>query len=178
VKSAFDRALAQTLGFEGGWSDTPGDRGGRTNYGITQRAYDTWRTTTGQNKRLVDLIDDAEVRAIYLADYWMPCRCSDLPDLLAMAVFDFAVHSGAYNAKLALQRALGVRADGVIGPVTIATAMATDPKVATLRLLKKRAAFLQECIHAHPEDVKFLEGWIVRLLDQAFSAGGEPCPNG
>lgn len=170
--SAFDRALKQTLGFEGGWSNDPDDRGGRTNYGITQKTYDAWRTTTGQTPAYVEAITDEEVRAIYLADYWMPCRCDELPELLALAVFDFAVHSGALNAKLNLQRALGVRADGHIGPVTIASAAATDPRAATLRLLKKRAAFLQECVESRPANVKFLEGWINRLLDQAFATGG------
>jgi lysozyme family protein len=125
--SAFDKALAQTLGFEGGWSNVPGDRGGATNYGITQRTYDAWRVTTGQPAQSVDLIADEEVRAIYLADYWTPCRCEDLPELLALAVFDMAVNSGVNNARFTLQKALGVKPDGVIGPVTIETAAQVRP---------------------------------------------------
>lgn len=164
--SAFERALKQTLGFEGGWSNDPHDRGGPTNYGITQRVYDTWRLTTGQVGRTVELISDEEIRAIYFADYWTPCRCDELPELLALAVFDMAVNSGVMNATLTLQRTLGVRADGVIGPITIRTAEQTDPAAAVLRYLKKRGAFLQEVIEARPGNAKFLGGWIARLLDQ------------
>lgn len=170
--SAFDRALKQTLGFEGAWSNTPGDRGGETHYGITQRAYDNWRVTTGQGKRSVALIEDEEVRAVYLADYWLPCRCDDLPELLALAVFDMAVHSGVWNAKISLQRALGVKPDGVIGPITLRTAAESQPRAMVMRFLRQRSAFIQECIYAHPSDVQFLEGWINRLVQQAFDAGG------
>jgi hypothetical protein len=35
-----------------------------------------------------------------------------------------------------------------------------------MRFLKKRAAFIADVIEAHPADVKFLAGWINRLLDQ------------
>jgi lysozyme family protein len=170
VKSTFDRALAQTLGFEGGWSNHPGDRGGATHYGVTQRAYDAWRVTTGQERRSVEQITDAEVQALYLADYWLPCRCDDLPEPLALATFDMAVNSGVWNAKINLQRALGVKADGVIGPVTLASAAASDSSV-LLRFLKKRAAFIQDVLYAHPSDVQFIEGWINRLLDQAWRGG-------
>lgn len=163
---AFSRALTQTLGFEGGWSNDPVDRGGPTNYGITQRTYDTWRLTTGQTGRTVELITDEEVRAIYFADYWTPCRCDEMPEAIARAVFDMAVNSGVMNAKLTLQRALGVKADGVIGPMTLRAAAQSDPAAAVLRFLKKRGSFLQEVIETRPANIKFLGGWISRLLDQ------------
>lgn len=166
VSSAFDRALACTLGFEGGLADVPGDRGGRTNFGVTQRTYDAWRSTTGQEKRAVDEIADEEVHALYLSEYWMPCRCDELPGALAVAVFDMAVNSGVFAAKLTLQRALGVEADGVIGPVTLDAAAASAS--ALLAFLKRRGAYIQDVLKVHPSDVQFLEGWINRLLDQAW----------
>lgn len=164
--TAFDTALERTLGFEGGYAHVKGDRGGPTNYGVTQKAYDGWRVTTGQPKRSVNEITDAEVQALYLADYWLPCRCDELPDPLARAVFDMAVNSGVWNARETLQRAVGVKVDGHIGPVTLAAAKAKPDAV--LRFLKARAAFIQEVIYTHPGDVMFLEGWINRLLDQAW----------
>ena len=164
VTPAFLRALAFTTSpeIEGGYSNHPQDRGGPTNHGITQRTYDNWRTTTGKEKRMVDLIDDYEVSAIYHDDYWVPCNCEQLPEPLSIAVFDMAVNSGTWNAKLTLQRALNVKADGIIGPVTLRAAKAT-PNV-TLRFLEKRGAFIQEILYARPGQVAFLEGWIKRLL--------------
>lgn len=166
MTSAFDRALERTLAYEGGYVNNPLDRGGPTNRGITQRAYDAWRKTTGQEPRSVDLVEDAEVRAIYLADYWMPCNCDSLPEPIGAAVFDMAVNSGVWNAKITLQNAVRVRADGVIGEATIAAANATPN--ALLRFLKGRAAFIAEILHERPTQCAFLEGWINRLLDQCY----------
>lgn len=164
--SAFDRALEITLAYEGGYVNNPLDRGGATNYGITQRSYDAWRKTTGQEPRSVDLIEDLEVRAIYLADYWMPCNCDSLPDPIAIALFDMAVNSGTWNAKMALQRAVNVRADGVIGDVTVRAVNATPAVL--LRLMKQRASVICDEVQERPSQTAFLHGWINRLLDLTY----------
>jgi lysozyme family protein len=163
---SFEEALAKTLNFEGGYSNNRLDPGGRTNYGVTQRTYDAYRTTTGQAKQDVALIGDEEVRAIYLQDYWNPCNCDELPEKLAFAVFDMAVNSGVWNAKLALQRAAKVQQDGVIGPQTIAAVQEPDIVIAFLR---QRAALVAEILVERPSQVVFAHGWIVRLLEQAWS---------
>jgi lysozyme family protein len=162
----FRVALEKTLRFEGGYSNHPQDLGGATHYGVTQKTYDTWRVTTGKPKRAVELIEEPEVEAIYHDNYWLPCNCEALPDRLAEVVFDMAVNSGPWNAKLTLQRALMVRADGVFGPVTLRAAKETPDAV--LRFLKRRGAFIQEILITRPSQVVFLEGWLNRLLDQAW----------
>ena len=162
---AFLNALAKTLGYEGGISDHPEDGGGRTNWGITQRTYDAYRRTTGEAPRPVDDMTDREMREIYWNDYWLPCRCDDLPPPIARAVFDMAVNSGVWNAKITLQRSLHVRADGVIGPGTIEEAKRSS----VLPFLRKRAGFIQEIIATKPSQVVFLEGWINRLIEQAWN---------
>jgi lysozyme family protein len=165
VTPIFRAALADTLEHEGGFSDHPLDAGGRTYRGITHKT-DAFRKTIGQHARPVERADDWEIERIYFDDYWVPCNCDALPERLARCVFDMAVNSGPWNAKLALQRAVHTRADGVIGPVTIAAAKAT-PEV-TLRFLERRMAFIQELISTRPSQVAFLEGWGVRLLRQAY----------
>lgn len=164
---SFESALAKTLGFEGGVSDHADDRGGLTKWGVTQGAYDAWRTTTGQEKRLVTEMTEAEMRAIYLDDYWFPAGCDKLPDDLADAVFDMAVNSHPRAAIKALQRTVGVADDGVIGPVTIAAANEAGPYVA-LKFLKQRAALYRDILKRDPSQVVFLAGWVNRLLDQAW----------
>lgn len=161
---AFLRALEFTLdpGIEGGYSNHPQDRGGPTNRGVTQATYDNWRARHGKPRRSVEMIEDAEVSDLYFEDYWTPCACESLPEPLSHAVFDMAVNSGTWNAKLTLQRALGVRADGVIGPITLREAKTAQN--ATLRFLIRRGAFIQEIIATRPSQVAFLEGWIKRLL--------------
>lgn len=161
---SFENALAKTLGFEGGVSDHPLDRGGLTKWGVTQRAYDLYRNRHGKPVRPVTDMDDGEMRELYREDYWAPISGDELPDRLAEAVFDMAVNSGVPNAKRTLQRALGVQADGVIGPKTIAAAQTVSPLV----FLHRRAGFIQDVIRNNPTQVEFLEGWVNRLLDQAW----------
>lgn len=164
--SAFDSALERTLAYEGGYVNHPLDRGGPTYRGITQRTYDVFRKTTGQPGRSVELASDDEIRAIYLADYWMPCNCDSLPDHLAAAVFDMAVNSGVWNAKITLQNALRVRPDGVIGENTIRAA--NEMPTALLAFMKGRAGHYCEIVQERPSQTAFLHGWINRLLDLTY----------
>lgn len=168
ASSAFEEALAFVLGVEGGIANVAGDGGGLTNHGVTQKTYDAWRTTTGQAPQSVEAITGEEIRAIYLADFWMPCHCDLLPPMLGLAVFDMAVNSGPWNAKLTLQRAVHVQTDGVIGPGTV-QAIERTPDV-VLEFVKARAGFYVEDVQAHPDQVKFLHGWFDRLLELTWQA--------
>lgn len=164
---SFDTALARTLGFEGGVSDHAADRGGLTNHGITQAAYDAWREHGGQPKRPVTEASDAEVRTIYRDDYWLAAKCDQLPDALAEVVFDMAVNSGPRAAVKALQRTVGVPDDGICGPLTISAAHSAGP-YAALSFLKQRAALYRDIVKRDSSQIVFLAGWINRLLDQAW----------
>lgn len=167
MNAPLERALLQLDRFEGGTSDSPIDRGGFTHRGITQKLYDRWRVSHGMPKRPVVLIDDGERRALLVEYFWAPCRCDELPADLAIAVFDMAVNSGQGDAIRCLQVAVGARQDGAIGPETIAAAHRAAP-VAALRFLKARGAHIQEVIADDPPQLGNLEGWINRLLDQAW----------
>lgn len=162
-----DRALAITLAYEGGVSDHAADRGGLTKWGVTQAVYDRWRAKTGQPARPVTEMGEPEMRAIYLDDYWRPARCDELPEELALVVFDMAVNSGVDRAVRALQRVLRVTVDGVAGPETISAAHEAGPTVA-LAFLKARAALYRDIVRDDPSQVVFLAGWVNRLLDQAW----------
>lgn len=166
MSPAFRAALKRTLAYEGGLVDHPLDPGGRTYHGITQRTYDEWRRVHGLAVRPVEKMTATEEREIYHAQYWRPCYCDELPEAIAPLVFDMAVHSGPRNANLALQRAAGVKADGVVGPVTMAAAQTAQP----LRFLLQRAAFLAAIVKRDPTQAAFLDGWMKRLLDQAERA--------
>jgi lysozyme family protein len=147
-------------------SHHPSDHGGLTKWGITERTYRAWRITTGQTTRSVHEMTELEMKLIYHDDYWNPCRCENLPARLAGCVFDMAVNSGVGAAKLALQRACGVKTDSVIGPVTIDAASRLSP----LQFLRERTAYVVRIVQEHPDQAVFLKGWMFRILDQAWRA--------
>jgi lysozyme family protein len=164
--SAFDRALAFTLGVEGGEANVTGDRGGHTYRGITQRLYNACRAAKGLPEQDVANATDEEIQNIAREQFWQPCKCDDLPEGLAIVVFDMAFNSSPANAKKTLQKALGVSVDGVVGPGTLAAARAAGDKAA-LAFLKARAGFLvEDCIHDTSQLI-FLHGWFDRCLDLA-----------
>ena len=69
----------------------------------------------------------ADVAPIYKQDYWDRVRADDLPSGVDWAVFDWQVNSGARSAK-ALQRNVGAKADGAVGPMTLQAVANHDPE--------------------------------------------------
>jgi Putative secretion activating protein len=161
----FRACLAETLKWEGGWSNHPADPGGPTMKGVIQRVYDAWREKNGLPRRSVRLIEDHEVEAIYRENYWNIVRGDELPPGVDLAVFDFGVNSGPARAARYLQKVLKVKIDGVIGPVTLKAANDADPLETIRALMAERRAFLNQI----PYKQHFIKGWMRRCdgIEQA-----------
>jgi lysozyme family protein len=106
----FERCLAITLKWEGGYSNHPDDPGGPTMKGIIQREYDAWRRKQGKRPRPVRQIEDDELRAIYQGEYWDVMACDSLGLGLDLCAFDAAVNSGVGDAKKWLEQAQDIDA--------------------------------------------------------------------
>lgn len=149
MRSDRETALRYILAHEGGKVDHPKDPGGRTNMGVTQRVYDSWRRSRGLAPRDVWTIELSEALAIYNAQYLDPIRYDDLPAGLGYAVADYAVNSGVSRAARDLQREIGVKADGIIGQITlarldeIAERGPADVADLIIRYCERRMAFLR-----------------------------------
>lgn len=128
--TTFDTAVAFVLKYEGELSANPEDPGGLTRYGISQRAY--------PHEAIRELTLD-RAKEIYLQDYWNRCNCDDLPPALGLLLFDSAVNQGAVAAIRHLQRALNVKADGVVGPATISAAATTPLTESIAEFIARRA---------------------------------------
>ncbi|MBM6592365.1 glycoside hydrolase family 108 protein [Microvirga pudoricolor] len=139
---SFEPALRAVLDLEGGFVRHPGDPGGATNRGITQRtlARARGRPVTVDEVRALTA---PEAGAIYRRLYWDAVRADGLPAGIDLALFDFAVHSGPARSVRALQRLLGVRPDGRVGRETLLAAAAADPEEVIRGLTRKRLGFLQ-----------------------------------
>jgi len=142
MKDNYERALTFVWREEGGVSDDARDPGGLTKYGVTQATLAIARGTDVSRADLLGLTR-AEAAGIYRALYWNAIKGDDLPGGLDLAIFDFAVNSGPARAVKTVQTFLGVRVDGVMGPVTLAKITQADPAVFIDALHKARLAFLR-----------------------------------
>ena len=152
----FDAALGQVLLHEGEWSDDAVDPGGKTRYGITESVAREVGYRGDMRMLPMDLI-----RRIYKDRYWEAMCCDDLPDSVRLAVFDTAVNSGVAQTTRWLQRAVGVAADGIIGPVTLKAISAHNADNLCRELLAQRLRLLTGL----PSWSEFGKGWVRRVCD-------------
>ncbi len=175
--SNFQRALEKVLVHEGGKVDHPKDPGGRTNKGVTQRVYNSWRGKSNLPIRDVYESSDSEVEAIYRFQYWEPSGADQMDFGVGYVVFDGAVNSGVKQSLKWLQRALGAnyagRVDGVWGAMTAdALTLERDADALIARICERRMAFLQ----ALKTWKTFGKGWTARVngvkaVGQAWAEG-------
>lgn len=152
----FDDAVVRVLKHEGGFVDHPSDPGGATTFGITVAVA----RQHGYRGHMRDL-PESMARHIYHVAYWRPMRCDDLPAGARYVAFDASVNSGVRQATLWLQRALGVTADGIIGPRTLAAARAADGAELRARMLAQRLRFMTDLRTWQT----FGRGWARRIAD-------------
>jgi len=165
MKANFERCLDETLKHEGGWADHPNDPGGATMKGVTIGTFAQFkgRKVTKEELRA---ISDADLRAIYKRGYWDKVKGDDLPSGLDFVAFDAAVNSGPSRGAKWLQIALGVVADGAIGPATIERAHEANPQSIIKAAIVARMTFLRNL----KTWGTFGKGWERRVYNvQAFA---------
>ena len=152
----FTTAFEKLLGHEGGYSDHRDDPGGKTRYGITEAVA----REVGYRGDMRELPLDLAQR-IYKDRYWDAVQAEHLPADIRYAVFDAAVNSGVAQAAKWLQRACGVKDDGVIGPITIRAANALHPEGLKRKMLAQRLRFMATLANWPA----FGRGWANRISD-------------
>lgn len=128
------------LEHEGGYVNHPKDPGGATNLGITKRVYENW---IGHSVS-IEIMRNLKVHQaapIYETNYWSKVKADVLPSGVDFCVFDLAVNAGAGRAARMLQRVVGVKADGAIGPMTLAAVAAMEPTTIINQYTSRREAF-------------------------------------
>ena len=146
----FHRCISLILGEEGGIENHRKDPGGLTKYGISQRSYPTLNIAALT-------LDDA--KAIYRRDYWNPIRGDELPSGLDLTLFDSAINQGPVTAIQLLQHALQIKADGRLGPITLAASFKAMPD-----LLDDFDAERALRYEFNRNEETFGRGWYRRLL--------------
>jgi len=161
----FAIAFKFTLEREGGFVDNPFDLGGRTNRGITQRNYDSYRMDKRLPTKDVKFIEEAEVMEIYSERYWKPSQADSMILPLAIVHFDTAVLFGVSGAVQFLQEALGIAADGIFGPQTESELRAKNNKKTALNIIDGRIAYHHRRVRENSSQEVFLQGWVNRAND-------------
>jgi lysozyme family protein len=115
----FRDCLELVLKHEGGFVNHPKDPGGMTNLGVTKRVWEEW-VGHEVDEKAMRALTPALVAPMYEMKYWRTSYCEKLPRGLDLLVFSMAVNAGSGRSVKLLQDAIGVVADGIIGPRTMA----------------------------------------------------------
>jgi lysozyme family protein len=171
--SPLDRTIAAIIKAEGGdrFTNNPADPGGATKFGITARGLaECWGRPVSPAE-IASLTDD-DAYAFYR---WLAAdsKIDQIPNEAVLhVVFDAAVNMGRTPAIRLLQRALGVKADGVIGPVTLAAVPHLDGLRLARIALAERMEFYGRLAAGDltdadkdgiPDRLEFLPGWLNRV---------------
>lgn len=154
--------IGEILEREGGYTDHPNDRGGPTNFGITQATLAAYRGH-GVTAADVQALTEAEARNIYRNKYFTSIQLHRIHDPYTAALaFDIAVNHGPLRAVQWLQRICGVPEDGQLGDQTEVAINSYEPVRLYQRLLARRIVAYGEIIsHDHSQAV-FALGWLRR----------------
>ncbi len=95
--------------------------------------------------------------------YWDRWKADQIKSQsLANILVDWVWGSGAHGIKIP-QQLLGVTADGIVGPKTLAALNAQDPRTFFNRIKARRVQFIESIIKRTPSQAVFRAGWLRRL---------------
>ncbi len=164
----FEQAANYALENEGGDSDDKDDRGGKTRFGISQRAFPDLDISS---------LTLQDAKDIYRKEFWERPGFDQLPyDTLAVKVFDAGINMGTKAAGKLLQRALNdtvpigaeeaelkkIKVDGRIGPNTLGEITARDQEELMAAYVKRLRKRYGDIVRRRPKNSKFLRGWMKR----------------
>lgn len=181
--SKVDQYIKQLVQTEGGYVDHPDDRGGPTNWGITQETARAF----GYHARMQDM-PRSVADAIYKHRYWENPRFDLVAmhsEAIAQELLDTGVNMGPATAAKFLQRSLNVlnqqqklysdiAADGAIGNMTLAALRAClghrgkQGELVLLRMLNSlQGARYIELAEKSASQESFIHGWFANRVEIA-----------
>lgn len=178
---SFQDSFDKVIGIEGRYSDDPNDDGGETMFGIT---FTTARTF-GYRGPMRDM-PLAVAQDIYRRGWWDLLRLDEVANIagarVADELFECGVNIAPHKAAGFLQRALNsfnqrgahypdIRADGNLGPATLATLRAfmqrrkmAGETVLLSALNAQQGVYYLERGEARPQNEDFTYGWFANRV--------------
>jgi len=171
MESNWDASFKLVIKSEGGFTNDQHDQGnhlpdgreGCTNLGVTQTAWESYigRQVSQEEMRALTV---ETVKPFYKKMYWDKVCGDQLPTGVDYAVFDFAVNAGTGQSAKFLQRAVLAEADGAIGRNTLKLVNDFEPDVLLAKFTKQKEDFYHGIVDRKPEQAKFLNGWMSRVV--------------
>lgn len=150
-----------------GYANDPLDNGGATMVGVTIGTYRAYCKYKG--KRVPTIADlkampYKEWRDIVHTMFWSKWKADLIEDQnVANMIVDWVWASGQGIGIKRVQKILGVTADGIVGPKTLAAVNAANPKELFTKVYQARAAHFNAIVKARPSQKKWLKGWMNRI---------------
>lgn len=161
--------------WEGGFANDPDDSGGATMKGVTIATYTEYCRRKGKpTPTVADLkrISEQEWLDVLKTMFWDPWQADKIKSQgIANICVNWGWGSGVKTAIKAVQTCLGLKADGVVGPQTLAalnkSSVSYRPVFTFNRIKAERAAALLQ-IAKRKNNAKFLNGWLRRWESFGF----------
>ncbi len=165
MRSTRAEALASIFDVEAGFQKDKLDRGNwhegvlvGTNRGIAAPTLADWLGRAPTRRDMLDLSAPI-ARKILEAKYMKTIRYDELPAGLDYALLDFAVNSGPGRAVKKLQTILRVKADGIMGGMTLNALKRWDIGFVIMELSASRLRYLHRLANWR----RFGKGWTIRV---------------
>jgi lysozyme family protein len=165
-----DRLIDDVLQKEGGYVNHPADKGGPTNFGITQATLSKHLGRAASIDEVRDL-DLATAREIYAANYYHGPKIDELPEAIQPFCFDSAVNHGPSRAIRFVQKVCNeagvaqLAEDGLMGPNTTAAAreyLEQQGDAMLTALVHERQRYYRAIVANNASQEVFLKGWLAR----------------
>jgi lysozyme family protein len=163
----FLECLQYTFKNEGGFSDHPNDKGGPTNFGITQADLSRWRGYQ-VSASAVRAMPKSEAEAIYFAFYWKPLSLDRILDRkLTLMAFDLGIWGGLTGVSRIVRLALGYQEHAFDDAANFLQCMdrlnQADPIALTMKMADFCEATRRARVQREPNQKTFLLGWLRRV---------------
>ena len=154
-----------------GFANDPDDLGGATMCGVTLVTFTEYCRRKGYPRptivrlKAIKYTEWLEILKTMFWDKWKADQINN--ESIALILVDWVWGSGKYGITIP-QKAIGVTADGIVGPKTIAAVNAKDPKQLFDLIRKERLAYIERICRSRPTNLKYKRGWLNRLNDIKF----------
>ena len=154
-----------------GFANDLDDLGGATMCGVTLATFTEYCRRKGYPRPTIvrlKAIKYKEWLEILKTMFWGKWKADQINnESIALILVDWVWGSGKYGITIP-QKTIGVTADGIVGPKTIAAVNAKDPKQLFDLIRKERLAYIERICRSRPTNLKYKRGWLNRLNDIKF----------